>query len=105
MQGGPLSDRLISQAVLGRLQRSSPAVAGARPVVAAVFAGMARRSLKGEVRLVTEKQAVYIPREAIHWAERPCRVSIAPREVQTGPSLREDDVARDEDVYARDLRS
>jgi mannose-1-phosphate guanylyltransferase / mannose-6-phosphate isomerase len=66
-----------------------------------VVEGTARVTVDAEVRLLTENQSVYIPLGAVHRMENPGKVPMVLIEVQTGSYLREDDIIRYEDVYAR----
>lgn len=53
------------------------------------------------VKLVTEGQSVYVPLGAVHRMENPGKLPMVLIEVQIGTYLREDDIIRYEDVYAR----
>ncbi len=66
-----------------------------------VVAGTARVTVDGEVRLLSENQSVYIPLGAVHRLENPGKLPMVLIEVQTGAYLREDDIIRYEDDYAR----
>ncbi|MCC5973047.1 MAG: mannose-1-phosphate guanylyltransferase/mannose-6-phosphate isomerase [Rubellimicrobium sp.] len=66
-----------------------------------VVAGTARVTVDDDVRLLTENQSVYIPLGAIHRLENPGKVPMVLIEVQTGAYLREDDIIRYQDDYAR----
>jgi mannose-6-phosphate isomerase-like protein (cupin superfamily) len=66
-----------------------------------VVAGTARVTVDGEVRLLSENQSVYIPLGAVHRLENPGKLPMVLIEVQTGAYLREDDIVRYEDDYAR----
>lgn len=66
-----------------------------------VVAGTARVTVDDEVRLLTENQSVYIPLGAIHRLENPGKLPMVLIEVQTGAYLREDDIIRYQDDYAR----
>ena len=66
-----------------------------------VVEGTAKVTVDDDVRLVTENQAIYIPLGAVHRMENPGKVDMVLIEVQTGSYLREDDIVRYEDVYAR----
>ena len=54
-----------------------------------------------DVRLLTENQSVYIPLGAVHRLENPGKLPMVLIEVQTGAYLREDDIIRYQDDYAR----
>jgi len=66
-----------------------------------VVAGTARVTVDQEVRLLTENQSVYIPLGAVHRLENPGKLPMVLIEVQTGAYLREDDIIRYQDDYAR----
>ncbi len=66
-----------------------------------VVAGTARVTVDDEVRLLTENQSVYIPLGAVHRLENPGKLPMVLIEVQTGAYLREDDIIRYQDDYAR----
>jgi mannose-1-phosphate guanylyltransferase/mannose-6-phosphate isomerase len=66
-----------------------------------VVAGTARVTVDDEVKLLTENQSVYIPLGAIHRLENPGKLPMVLIEVQTGAYLREDDIIRYQDDYAR----
>jgi mannose-1-phosphate guanylyltransferase/mannose-6-phosphate isomerase len=66
-----------------------------------VVEGTARVTVDDTVKLITENQSVYIPLGAVHRMENPGKVPMVLVEVQTGSYLREDDIIRYEDVYAR----
>ena len=66
-----------------------------------VVAGVARVSLDGRQRLVSENQSVYIPPGARHRLENPGKVDLSLIEVQTGAYLGEDDIVRYQDAYGR----
>lgn len=66
-----------------------------------VVEGTAKVTVDQHVRLVTENESVYIPLGAIHRMENPGKVPLTLIEVQTGAYLREDDIIRYEDIYAR----
>jgi mannose-1-phosphate guanylyltransferase / mannose-6-phosphate isomerase len=61
----------------------------------------AKVTVDDEVKLVTENQSVCIPLGAVHRMETPGKVPMVLIEVQTGSYVGEDDIIRDEDVYAR----
>jgi len=66
-----------------------------------VVEGTARVTVDENIKLVTEGQSVYIPLGAVHRMENPGKVSMVLIEVQTGAYLAEDDIIRQEDIYAR----
>ena len=66
-----------------------------------VVAGTARVTVDDDVRLLTENQSVYIPLGAVHRLENPGKLPMVLIEVQTGAYLREDDIIRYQDDYAR----
>ena len=66
-----------------------------------VVEGTARVTVGQEVRLLTENQSVYIPLGEVHRLENPGKVDLHLIEVQSGAYLREDDIVRYEDIYAR----
>jgi mannose-1-phosphate guanylyltransferase/mannose-1-phosphate guanylyltransferase/mannose-6-phosphate isomerase len=66
-----------------------------------VVAGTARVTVDDEVKLLTENQSVYIPLGAVHRLENPGKLPMVLIEVQTGAYLREDDIIRYQDDYAR----
>ena len=66
-----------------------------------VVEGTARVTVGKEVRLLTENQSVYIPLGEVHRLENPGKVDLHLIEVQSGAYLREDDIVRYEDIYAR----
>jgi mannose-1-phosphate guanylyltransferase / mannose-6-phosphate isomerase len=66
-----------------------------------VVAGTARVTVDQEVKLLTENQSVYIPLGAVHRLENPGKLPMVLIEVQTGAYLREDDIIRYQDDYAR----
>jgi len=53
------------------------------------------------VSLLAENQSVYIPLGAVHRLENPGKLPMVLIEVQTGAYLREDDIVRYKDDYAR----
>lgn len=53
------------------------------------------------ITLVTEGQSVYVPLGAVHRMENPGKVPMVLIEVQAGLYLGEDDIVRNEDMYAR----
>ena len=65
------------------------------------MAGTARVTVDAEVKLLTENQSVYIPLGAVHRLENPGKLPMVLIEVQTGAYLREDDIIRYQDDYAR----
>lgn len=66
-----------------------------------VVEGTARVTVDDEVKLISEKQSVYIPLGAVHRMENPGKVPMVLVEVQTGSYLGEDDIVRYGDVYGR----
>jgi len=66
-----------------------------------VVEGTARVTVDQKVQLLSENQSVYIPLGAVHRLENPGKVPLTLIEVQTGSYLREDDIVRYEDLYAR----
>ena len=66
-----------------------------------VVAGTARVTVDGTISLLSENQSVYIPLGAVHRLENPGRLPMVLIEVQTGAYLREDDIVRYQDDYAR----
>ncbi len=66
-----------------------------------VVAGTARVTVDDTVKLLTENQSVYIPLGAVHRLENPGKLPMVLIEVQTGAYLREDDIIRYQDDYAR----
>jgi mannose-1-phosphate guanylyltransferase/mannose-6-phosphate isomerase len=66
-----------------------------------VVAGTARVTVDGTVSLLAENQSVYIPLGAVHRLENPGKLPMVLIEVQTGAYLREDDIVRYKDDYAR----
>jgi mannose-1-phosphate guanylyltransferase/mannose-6-phosphate isomerase len=66
-----------------------------------VVEGTARVTVDDDVKLISENQSVYIPLGAVHRMENPGKFPMVLIEVQTGSYLKEDDIIRYEDVYAR----
>lgn len=66
-----------------------------------VVEGTAKVTIDDDVKIVTENQSVYIPLGAVHRMENPGKLPMVLIEVQTGSYLKEDDIIRYEDVYAR----
>ena len=63
--------------------------------------GTARVTIGDEVRLVSENESVYVPLGEKHRMENPGKLPMVLIEVQTGAYLREDDIIRYQDDYAR----
>ena len=66
-----------------------------------VVHGTAKVTIDEDVKLITEGQSVYVPLGAVHRMENPGKLPMVLIEVQIGTYLREDDIIRYEDVYAR----
>jgi mannose-1-phosphate guanylyltransferase/mannose-6-phosphate isomerase len=66
-----------------------------------VVEGTAKVTVNERVELITEGQSIYIPLGAVHRMENPGKLQMILIEVQTGSYLREDDIIRYEDMYAR----
>lgn len=66
-----------------------------------VVEGTAKVTVDDDVRLLSENQSVYIPLGSVHRMENPGKLPMVLIEVQTGSYLREDDIVRYEDAYAR----
>ncbi|MDC0490897.1 mannose-1-phosphate guanylyltransferase/mannose-6-phosphate isomerase [Paracoccaceae bacterium] len=66
-----------------------------------VVEGTAKVTVNERVDLITEGQSVYIPLGAVHRMENPGKLPMILIEVQTGAYLKEDDIIRFEDMYAR----
>jgi len=66
-----------------------------------VVEGTAKVTINDEVSLVTEGESVYIPLGAVHRMENPGKLPMILIEVQIGAYLKEDDIIRYQDVYAR----
>ncbi len=66
-----------------------------------IVKGTARVTIDGNIKLVTEGESVFIPLGAVHRLENPGKLPMVLIEVQTGPYLKEDDIIRYEDQYAR----
>lgn len=66
-----------------------------------VVSGTAQVTLKDHTFLVSENQSTYIPIGAWHRLENPGRIPLELIEVQSGSYLGEDDIERQDDVYAR----
>lgn len=66
-----------------------------------VVEGTAKITVDDTVKLVTERESVYIPLGAVHQMENPGKVPMVLIEVQTGAYVGEDDIIRYEDAYRR----
>ena len=66
-----------------------------------VVEGTAKITVASNEQLLAENQSAYIPLGAVHRMENPGKVPVVIIEVQTGSYLREDDIIRYEDIYAR----
>ena len=66
-----------------------------------VVEGTAKVTIDDEVKLVSEGQSVYVPLGTKHRMENPGKFPMLLIEVQIGTYLREDDIIRYEDIYAR----
>ncbi|HEX5804266.1 MAG TPA: mannose-1-phosphate guanylyltransferase/mannose-6-phosphate isomerase [Azospira sp.] len=66
-----------------------------------VVRGTARVTRGKEVVLLAENQSTYIPVGVTHRLENPGKIPLEVIETQSGAYLREDDIVRLEDVYAR----
>ena len=66
-----------------------------------VVEGTARVTVDAEVKLISENESIYIPLGSKHRLENPGRVPMVLVEVQTGAYVGEDDIVRDEDMFAR----
>lgn len=66
-----------------------------------VVSGTALVQVGEEERLLTENQAVDIPKATKHRLANPGKVDVEIIEIQSGPYLEEDDIVRFEDVYGR----
>lgn len=69
-----------------------------------VVKGSALTQVGENETLVTEGQAVDIPKGAKHRLSNPGKVDVELIEIQIGPYLEEDDIVRFEDVYGRTER-
>lgn len=66
-----------------------------------IVEGTARVTVGDQTILLTEGQSTYIPLGEIHRMENPGKVPMVLIEVQIGSYLKEDDIIRYEDIYAR----
>ncbi|MEI2384516.1 mannose-1-phosphate guanylyltransferase/mannose-6-phosphate isomerase [Breoghania sp. JC706] len=66
-----------------------------------VVSGTAEVTIDGEVQLLSENQAAYIPLAARHRLANPGKIPTKLIEVQSGSYLGEDDIIRYEDIYGR----
>ena len=66
-----------------------------------VLEGTAKVTINSTINLVSEGQSVYVPLGALHRLENPGKVPLILIEVQTGSYLKEDDIIRHQDNYAR----
>jgi mannose-1-phosphate guanylyltransferase/mannose-1-phosphate guanylyltransferase/mannose-6-phosphate isomerase len=66
-----------------------------------VVEGSARVTVGDEARLVAENQSIYVPVGTTHRLENPGKLPVVIIEVQTGSYLGEDDIERQDDIYAR----
>lgn len=66
-----------------------------------VVEGTAKVTVGDQVTLVSENQSIYIPLGATHRMENPGKLPMVVIEVQIGSYLREDDIIRYDDIYAR----
>jgi mannose-1-phosphate guanylyltransferase / mannose-6-phosphate isomerase len=66
-----------------------------------VVSGTALTTCNGDVRLLHENEAIYIPAGATHRLENPSKVAVHLIEVQSGAYLGEDDIVRFDDTYGR----
>jgi len=66
-----------------------------------VVRGTARVTRGDKVSLLHENQSTYIPEGVVHRLENPGKIPLEVIETQTGSYLKEDDIVRLEDVYAR----
>lgn len=66
-----------------------------------IVEGTAKVTLDRDISVLTENQSIYIPLGAQHRIENPGRIPMVFIEVQTGAYVREDDIVRYEDRYAR----
>lgn len=67
-----------------------------------VVEGSARVTVGDEARLVGENESIYVPVGTSHRLENPGKLPVVIIEVQTGSYLGEDDIERQDDIYARD---
>jgi len=54
-----------------------------------------------ELLLLKENEPVFLPLGSVHRLENPGRIPLNLIEIQSGSYLREDDIVRFEDLYAR----
>ncbi len=66
-----------------------------------VVRGTAEVTVDGQVTLLHENEAVYVPIGAVHRLANPGRIDLELIEVQVGSYTGEDDIVRVEDVYGR----
>lgn len=66
-----------------------------------VVQGIAKVTIDDEVKLIDQGQSVYVPLGAVHRLENPTELPTILIEVQIGTYLKEDDIVRYEDIYAR----
>lgn len=64
-----------------------------------ILSGMAKTLLDGEVRLLHPNDSLHIPTGSKHRIENPTTEPLVLIEVQSGLTLEEDDIAREEDPY------
>lgn len=66
-----------------------------------VVAGTAEVTVNGEIRLLQENEAAYLPLGSTHKLSNPGKIPLELIEVQTGAYLGEDDIVRLDDPYKR----
>ncbi|MDA9795510.1 mannose-1-phosphate guanylyltransferase/mannose-6-phosphate isomerase [Paracoccaceae bacterium] len=66
-----------------------------------VVEGTARVTVDEASHLITEGESIFIPLGSKHRLENPGKLPMILIEIQTGPYLREDDIIRYDDIYAR----
>jgi mannose-1-phosphate guanylyltransferase len=66
-----------------------------------VVAGIAKVQIGDEIKILSENESIYIPKETKHSLENPGDTNLEIIEVQTGSYLSEDDIVRFEDPYGR----
>ncbi|HGP1837516.1 TPA: mannose-1-phosphate guanylyltransferase/mannose-6-phosphate isomerase [Salmonella enterica] len=66
-----------------------------------IVAGTAKITIKGEVKILTENESVYIPVGVKHCLENPGKIALELIEVRSGAYLGEDDIVRFSDKYGR----
>jgi mannose-1-phosphate guanylyltransferase len=66
-----------------------------------VVAGKAKVQIGDTIKILSENESIYIPKETKHSLENPGDTNLEIIEVQTGSYLSEDDIVRFEDRYGR----